>query len=67
MSPAGTRLAGDASAAVDRGLRDPQDVVAPAGDSVPPPIKGHWPCESDEHFTDAARELVDRLRDLGRG
>ncbi|MEH0845851.1 hypothetical protein V6U81_26050 [Micromonospora sp. CPCC 205711] len=59
--------AGDASAAVDRRLRDPQDVVAPPGDSVPPPIKGHWPCESDEHFTDAARELVDRLRDPGRG
>lgn len=48
---------------VDRRLRDPAGVVPPASDSVPPPIKGHWPCESDESFATATRELVDRLRE----
>ncbi|MER6591096.1 hypothetical protein ABT214_04395 [Micromonospora purpureochromogenes] len=47
---------------VDRRLRDPWDVVIPAGDSVPPPIVGHWPGESDERFAAAVRELADRLR-----
>ncbi|MGC5022382.1 hypothetical protein [Micromonospora sp. DT47] len=56
----------DPTAAVDRRLRDPEDVVASAGDSVPPPIRGHWPCESDERFATAVRDLADRLRDPGR-
>ncbi|MEU5791466.1 hypothetical protein ABZ754_27550 [Micromonospora purpureochromogenes] len=51
---------------VDRRLRDPEDVVAPPSDSVPPPVKGHWPCESDERFAAAVRELADRLRTEGR-
>ncbi|MCW3844236.1 hypothetical protein ONA70_29520 [Micromonospora yasonensis] len=50
------------TASVDRRLRDPSDLVAPPGDSVPPPIKGHWPGESDEQFDEAARDLVERLR-----
>ncbi|MCW3820453.1 hypothetical protein ONA91_39085 [Micromonospora sp. DR5-3] len=50
------------AATVDRRLRDPADVVAPPGDSVPPPIQGHRPGESDQPFTEAARELVERLR-----
>ncbi|SCL34744.1 hypothetical protein GA0070624_5073 [Micromonospora rhizosphaerae] len=50
------------AATVDRRLRDPSDVVAPPSDSVPPPIKGHGPREADEPFTEAARELVERLR-----
>ncbi|WP_422733184.1 hypothetical protein ACN26Y_19210 [Micromonospora sp. WMMD558] len=50
------------SATVDRRLRDPSDLVAPPGDSVPPPIKGHWPYE-DEPFTEATRELAERLRE----
>ncbi|WP_247661751.1 hypothetical protein [Micromonospora sp. U21] len=48
-------------AAVDRRLRDPVDVVTPPSDSVPPPIQGHCPDESDESFAAAARELVRRL------
>ncbi|WP_433357327.1 hypothetical protein ACQPYV_09900 [Micromonospora saelicesensis] len=52
---------GDPAAAVDRRLRDPRDVVTPPGDSVAPPIHGHWPGESDEPFTEAVRELVQRL------
>ncbi|MFC0505404.1 hypothetical protein [Micromonospora costi] len=52
---------GHPAAAVDRRLRDPVDVVAPPGDSVPPPIQGHRPCESDRRFTEAMRELVERL------
>ncbi|MFJ8581716.1 hypothetical protein [Micromonospora sp. NPDC093277] len=52
---------GGAASTVDRRLRDPTDVVAPPGDSVPPPIQGHRPCESDQPFTGAVRELVDRL------
>ncbi|MFC0005509.1 hypothetical protein [Micromonospora siamensis] len=59
--PGDPPVAGPAGA-VDRRLRDPRDVVAPPGDSVPPPIQGHWPCESDERFTEAVRELVERLR-----
>ncbi|MGN9776964.1 hypothetical protein ACTMS0_14550 [Micromonospora sp. H33] len=47
---------------VDRRLRDPWAVVIPPGDSVPPPIVGHWPAESDPRFADAVRELADRLR-----
>ncbi|MFG2046697.1 hypothetical protein ACGFIW_04620 [Micromonospora sp. NPDC048935] len=52
---------GDPADAVDRRQRDPRDVVTPAGDSVPPPIHGHWPDEADEAFTEAVRELVQRL------
>ncbi|MEU8111674.1 hypothetical protein [Micromonospora sp. NPDC048947] len=52
---------GDPAAAVDRRQRDPCDVVAPPGDSVAPPIHGHWPGESDEPFTEAVEELVRRL------
>ncbi|WP_091615522.1 hypothetical protein [Micromonospora mirobrigensis] len=59
--PGDPPVAGPAGA-VDRRLRDPRDVVAPPGDSVPPAIQGHWPCESDERFTEAVRELADRLR-----
>ncbi|WP_262286688.1 hypothetical protein [Micromonospora sp. MA102] len=55
--------AGDPAAAVDRRLRDPAAVVAPPGDSVPPPIQGHRPGESDQPFIEAARELVARLRE----
>ncbi|WP_456181787.1 hypothetical protein [Micromonospora sp. I033] len=50
---------------VDRRLRDPANVVAPPSDTVPAPIVGHWPGESDPRFGDAVRELVDRLRDAG--
>ncbi|MFY1576876.1 hypothetical protein ACN26Z_18475 [Verrucosispora sp. WMMD703] len=50
------------SATVDRRLPDPAGLVAPPGDSVPPPIKGHSPGESDEAFVAATRELVVRLR-----
>ncbi|MEV4119784.1 hypothetical protein [Micromonospora sp. NPDC049645] len=52
---------GDPAATVDRRQRDPRDVVTAPGDSVAPPIQGHWPGESDEPFTDAVRELVRRL------
>ncbi|MEH1058502.1 hypothetical protein V6U89_25245 [Micromonospora sp. CPCC 206171] len=50
------------AATVDRRLRDPSDVVVPPSDSVPPPIKGHGPRESDEPYIEAARDLVERLR-----
>ncbi|WP_238161929.1 hypothetical protein [Micromonospora endolithica] len=50
---------------VDRRLRDPWDVVPPPGDSVPPPVCGHWPGESDPRFAAAVRELADRLRRAG--
>ncbi|MFI6243499.1 hypothetical protein ACIBEF_26880 [Micromonospora sp. NPDC050795] len=49
-------------ATVDRRLTDPQDVVPAPSDSVPPPILGHWPCESQEAFGDAVRDLTARLR-----
>ncbi|MGK5441100.1 hypothetical protein ACSNN7_04600 [Micromonospora sp. URMC 105] len=52
----------DPSGQVDRRLRDPEDLLAPPSDSVPPPVQGHWPCESDERFAAAVRELADRLR-----
>ncbi|MBM0232906.1 hypothetical protein JNW91_14170 [Micromonospora sp. STR1_7] len=55
------RLTGPA-ATVDRRLTDPEGVVAPPSDSVPPPILGHWPCESQEAFGQAVRELMARLR-----
>ncbi|GIJ41152.1 hypothetical protein [Micromonospora andamanensis] len=54
-------VAGPAGA-VDRRLRDPSDVVVPPGDSVPPPVMGHGPDESDERFREAVRELTRRLR-----
>ncbi|MBQ1043711.1 MULTISPECIES: hypothetical protein [unclassified Micromonospora] len=50
------------AAKVDRRLRDPDGLVAPPGDSVPPPIKGHWPAESDQAYGAAVRELAARLR-----
>ncbi|MDG4810392.1 hypothetical protein O7634_26865 [Micromonospora sp. WMMD1120] len=50
------------AALVDRRLRDPEDVVAPPWDSVPPPILAHWPCESQQAFTEAERDLIVRLR-----
>jgi hypothetical protein len=56
--PAGT---GDPAAGVDRRQRDPRDVVTPPGDSVAPPILGHWPDESGEPFTEVVRELAQRL------
>ncbi|MFF4810193.1 hypothetical protein ACFY03_18490 [Micromonospora chersina] len=52
----------DPAAAVDRRLRDPGDVVAPPHDTVPPPVVGHWPGESDPRFGEAVGELADRLR-----
>ncbi|WP_433261765.1 hypothetical protein ACQPWR_20890 [Micromonospora vinacea] len=54
--------AGGPAATVDRRLRDPADVVALPGDSVPPPIQGHRPCGSGQAYAEAARELVERLR-----
>ncbi|MFI7069974.1 hypothetical protein [Micromonospora sediminicola] len=51
-------------AGVDRRLRDPDGLVAPPGDSVPPPIKGHWPCESERSYTEAVRDLTGLLRAL---
>ncbi|MBG6064709.1 hypothetical protein [Micromonospora ureilytica] len=53
---------GRPAATVDRRLRDPADVVAPPGDSVPPPIQGHRPCGSDRRYAETARELIERLR-----
>ncbi|MGY0002650.1 hypothetical protein [Micromonospora sp. I033] len=61
--PGAPAPAGDPAATVDRRLRDPTGVVAPPGDSVPPPIQGHRPCESDERFVEASRELIERLRE----
>ncbi|MEU8327727.1 hypothetical protein [Micromonospora sp. NPDC048839] len=50
------------AATVDRRLRDPADVVAQPGDSVPPPIQGHRPSGSDPGYAEAARTLIERLR-----
>ncbi|PZG19122.1 hypothetical protein C1I95_12210 [Micromonospora craterilacus] len=50
---------------VDRRLRDPWDVVPSPGDSVPPPIIGHWPGESDPRFEAAVVDLAGRLREPG--
>lgn len=50
------------SGRVDRRLRDPRDVVPSPSDSLPPPIEGHWPFESDKLFVAAVRELTGRLR-----
>ncbi|MGC4746095.1 hypothetical protein ACLQ28_10590 [Micromonospora sp. DT201] len=49
------------AAAVDRRLTDPLDVVPPPSDSVPPPILAHWPCEAQEAFAEAVRDLTARL------
>ncbi|WP_435819087.1 hypothetical protein [Micromonospora ureilytica] len=57
----GPATSGDPAAGVDRRQRDPRDVVTPPGDSVAPPIHGHWSGESDEPFTEVVRELVRRL------
>ncbi|MER7459151.1 hypothetical protein [Micromonospora sp. NPDC126480] len=51
---------------VDRRLRDPEDLLPPAGHTVPPPVVGHWPGESDERFAAAVRELAARLRAADR-
>ncbi|NES27145.1 hypothetical protein GCE86_14290 [Micromonospora terminaliae] len=59
--PAAGDATGGPAATVDRRLRDPVAVVAPPGDSVPPPIQGHRPAESDQPFTAAVSELVERL------
>ncbi|WP_433281339.1 hypothetical protein [Micromonospora sp. CA-244673] len=59
--PAAPDRAGDPAATVDRRLRDPVAVVAPPGDSVPPPIQGHRPTEFAQPFTEAVEELVERL------
>ncbi|MDG4808868.1 hypothetical protein O7634_19150 [Micromonospora sp. WMMD1120] len=62
FSPGPTPASADDPAdRVDRRLRDPRGVVAPPGDSVAPPIHGHWPGEADEPFTEAVRELTRRL------
>ncbi|MGC5287751.1 hypothetical protein [Micromonospora sp. DT231] len=50
------------SSTVDRRLRDPADVVALPGDSVPPPIQGHRPAGSDQRYAEAVRTLIERLR-----
>jgi hypothetical protein len=47
---------------VDRRLGDPGGVTVPPSDTVPPPIEGHWPYYTDEHYNAAIRELVQRLR-----
>jgi hypothetical protein len=60
--PGESPRSGGPSGTVDRRLRDPQDVVAAPGDSLPPPISGHWPYESDEPFVSAVCELAGRLR-----
>ncbi|MEU4532865.1 hypothetical protein AB0F49_31985 [Micromonospora ureilytica] len=52
----------DQQATVDRRLRDPYGVTAPAGDIFPPPIKGHSPCEADRAFDETVRDLAGRLR-----
>ncbi|RKN22563.1 hypothetical protein D7147_07920 [Micromonospora musae] len=54
--------ADDPAASVDRRQIDPRDVVAPPSDSVPPPMFGHWPGESDDRLTESVRELAGRLR-----
>ncbi|MGK5740992.1 hypothetical protein [Micromonospora sp. URMC 103] len=54
--------AGDPATRVDRRQRDPRGLLPPPSDSVPPPIAGHLPCESDDRFAAAVRELSDRLR-----
>lgn len=51
---------------VDRRLRDPWDVVPPPGDSVPPPIIGHWPGEEDPRLAATVADLARRLRDRPR-
>ncbi|WP_030490544.1 hypothetical protein [Micromonospora chokoriensis] len=50
------------AASVDRRQTDPHDVVPAPSDSVPPPILGHWPCESQDAFAEAVRDLTARLR-----
>ncbi|MER7889783.1 hypothetical protein ABTX15_08180 [Micromonospora sp. NPDC094482] len=57
--------ADDPAAQVDRRQIDPSDVMVPPGESVPPPILGHWPCESEDRFLAMVRELVRRLRATG--
>ncbi|MEU1587035.1 hypothetical protein [Micromonospora sp. NPDC005710] len=52
----------DREATVDRRLCDPYGVTPPSGDIFPPPIKGHRPCESEEAFTQAVRQLANHLR-----
>ncbi|MBG6064560.1 hypothetical protein [Micromonospora ureilytica] len=60
--PDGAPAAPDQQATVDRRLRDPNGVTAPAGDIFPPPIKGHSPCEADRAFDETVRDLAGRLR-----
>lgn len=49
------------AASVDRRQRDPEDLVAVAGDSVPPPIDGHWRSTYNKSYVEARRELIGRL------
>lgn len=60
--PVSPAAVGDPAELVDRRLRDPSGLVAPPGDSVPPPIRGHSPCAADDAFAEAARDLAARLR-----
>ncbi|WCN78954.1 hypothetical protein [Micromonospora sp. LH3U1] len=60
--PGDTETSTGPPASVDRRLKDPQGVVPPPSDSVPPPILAHLPCESQEEFASAVRDLAERLR-----
>ncbi|MEV4822101.1 hypothetical protein [Micromonospora sp. NPDC049274] len=60
--PGDTGTSTGPEAAVDRRLTDPQGVLPPPSDSVPPPILGHWPCEAQDEFTQAVRDLTAGLR-----
>ncbi|MFF5180067.1 hypothetical protein ACFY2Q_18755 [Micromonospora sp. NPDC000316] len=60
--PGDTETLTGPSATVDRRLKDPQGVVPPPSDSAPPPILAHLPCESQEAFAEAVRDLAHRLR-----
>jgi hypothetical protein len=52
---------------VDWRLRDPAGVTVPPNDTVPPPIQGHWPYYTDEHFAAAVVDLVRQLTPAMQG
>ncbi|MFE9690158.1 hypothetical protein [Micromonospora sp. NPDC005806] len=51
----------DPASGVDRRLPDPQGLLTPPRDTVPPPVRGHSFDPNEEEYRQAVRDLVARL------
>ena len=64
FTPGGGSDSRDPAAAVDRRVRDPEGLLVPPGDTVPPPICRHR-FAFDTHHHDAVRDVIGRLTGAG--